>query len=176
MNRFPLSIVSISVAMLLASCSSTPEPKEPPLEGSIILGSGPCVGACPNYKMTVSADDRYVIDARENTTNPGLQRGALPVNSFRRAVEALEQYKFDTFANEYLPGEPTCPEHISDLPKVEVARIDRAYRKAITVDLGCIGYPEQDRFDRLYERLRLALRIRELVAVGEVPRPPRPDE
>ncbi len=166
--------------LALAACAATPEPepKEPPLTGTIALGSGACEGLCPVYTMTLYADDTYLLNAGDNTIKPGRSRGSLPVNSFRRAVEALEQYDFDTFRRFYVPTErANCPQTITGLPTADFSRVDdeNDVRTFVTFNTGCVGFSDRDRLDRMHERLRAIFRVKELVAAGEPPRPPRPE-
>ncbi len=169
-----------TVALTLAACATPqqPEPKAPPLTGTITLGSGPCAGLCPIYTMTLKADDTYTLNAQDNTITPGRSTGSLPVNSFRRAVEALEQYDLPTMQRFYTPTEKeNCPEAISGLPVTDISRVDEDndVRRFVTFNTGCVNFADRDRLDRLHERLREVFRIKELVSVGEPPRPPRPE-
>ncbi len=167
--------------LVLAGCAGTPPPeaKEPPLTGTITLASGPCEGLCAVYSMRVFPDDTYALTAEDNTIEPGRSRGSLPVNSFRRAVEALEQYDFPSLQRFYTSTErDNCPEALSGLPTVDISRLDREkdVRAFVTYDTGCIGFADSDRLDQLHGTLRSIFRIKEIVAVGEPPRPPRPDD
>lgn len=165
--------------LALAACAGTgaPETREPPLTGTITLASGECPGLCPVYTMTLRPDDRYTLNAGANTINPGRSGGTLPVNSFRRAVEVLEQYDLPGLQRFYTPTEKdNCPNSITGLPTVDFSRVDddNDVRAFVTFDSGCVGFDDRDRLDQMHERLREIFRIRELVAVGEPPRPPRP--
>ncbi len=166
-------------ALALAACATPqPEPKAPPLTGTITLGSGACPGLCPIYTMTLNADDTYSLNAQENTIKPGRSRGSLPVNSFRRAVEALEQYEYATLQRFYTPTEKdNCPESITGLPITDLSRVDddNDIRVFVTFNTGCVNFADRDRLDQLHARLRSIFRIKELVAAGEPPRPPRPE-
>jgi len=164
--------------LALSACATTeaPEPKETPLTGTITLGAGPCPGLCPVYTMTLYPNDTYALNAGEYTLAPGRSRGSLPVNSFRRALEALEQYDLPGLARFYTPTEKdNCPTAISGLPTVDFSRVDdnNDVRSFVTFNTGCVDFAERDRLDRLYERLRTVFRVKEIVAVGEPPRPPR---
>ena len=166
--------------LALAGCASagTPETREPPLTGTITLASGECPGLCPVYTMTLRPDDRYTLNAGANTITPGRSGGTLPVNSFRRAVEVLEQYDLPTLQRFYTPTEAdNCPNSITGLPTVDFSRVDddNDVRAFVTFNSGCVDFDDRDRLDQLHERLREIFRIKELVAVGEPPRPPRPE-
>ncbi len=167
--------------LALAACAAPPkpEPKEPPLTGKITLGSGPCAGLCAVYTMTLFADDTYILNAQENTISPGRSRGSLPVNSYRRAVETLGQYEVTTLQRFYVPTEKAnCPQAISGLPVTDLSHVDEDNdtRVFVTFNTGCVNFPDRDRLDQLNGRLRDIFRVKELIAVGEPPRPPRPEE
>lgn len=175
-TKFTVLGVSL-LALTLAACATPPPPeaKEPPLTGTITLSSGPCAGLCPIYTMRVSADDTYQLDARDNTISPGKSGGSLPVNSYRRALEALEAFDIASMQRYYTPTEPdNCTDFISELPTVDFAHVDdeNDVREFVTFNSGCVGFADRDRLDRLHQRLREVFRVQELVAVGE---PPRPD-
>lgn len=164
--------------LALSACATMaePEPKEPPLTGTITLASGPCAGLCAVYTMILYPDDTYTLTAGENTISPGRSRGSLPVNSFRRAVEALEQYDLPGLQRYYTPTEAAnCPTTITGLPTVDFSRVDddNDVRSFVTFNTGCVEFTDRDRLDQLHERLRTIFRIKEIVAVGEPPRPPR---
>lgn len=167
-----------AVMLAVSACAQPkPEPKAPPLTGSISIASGACTGLCPVYTMTLYPDNSYFLDAEENTITPGKTRGSLPVNSFRRAVEALETYELNTLQRFYTSTEPdNCPEAISGLPITDLNRIDdeNDIRVFVTFDTGCVGFKDRDRLDQLHARLRDVFRVKELISVGEPPRPKRP--
>lgn len=167
------SLLPLSAFTLLAACAATPEPKEPPLEGTLTLSSGPCLGFCPVYSMRLNPEDRYRLDSGENTVNPGKSRGALPVGSFRRALEALDRYDFETLADDYTPETPeNCPDRVTETPTIKILRITDEFRKRVVYDTGCLHFADKDRLDQLVSRLREVFRIDALVAVGT---PPKPD-
>lgn len=159
------------LALALGACAATPEPKEPPLEGALSLSSGPCLGFCPVYRMRLDPKDRYRLDAGEHTIEPGKSTGAIPVGSFRRALEALDRYDFASLDQDYTAETPeNCPERITGTPTVTISRVSDDFRKLVTYDTGCLGFPEKDRLDQLTSTLRDIYRVDALIAVGEEPR------
>lgn len=170
------TFLSLAAFALAACASPQPEPKEPPLTGTITIASGECAGLCPVYTMTLFPNDTYFLDAGENTIKEGQMRGSLPVNSFRRAVEALETFELNTLQRFYTQTEDeNCPDAISGLPLTDLSRVDddNDIRVFVTFDTGCVGFADRDRLDQLQERLRAIFRVKELISVGEPPRPKR---
>ena len=165
------TVAPLTILLALAACTATPEPKEPPLEGILTLSAGPCLGFCPVYAMRLNTEDRYRLNAQENTTNPGKSRGALPVGSFRKALEALDRYDFETMQNDYTPATPeNCPEIVTDTPTLAITRRTDDFRKSVSYNTGCLKFADKDRLNQLAATLRKIFRIDALVAVGEPPK------
>ena len=108
--------------VVLAGCA-TPEPKEPPLEGIVTISAGPCLGLCPVYTMRVDPEDRYRLNAGENTIKEGRSSGGLPVGSFRRALDLMDRYGFDSLERSYTAETPeTCPDRVTGTPTLMIQR------------------------------------------------------
>lgn len=164
---------SVLVGFLLAGCA-VPQPKEPPLEGTLRVASGPCLGLCPEFSMEVDAEDRYRLNAKANTINPGRSSGGLPVGSFRRALDTLERYGFETMERSYTSATPeTCPDVITGTPTLTVLRRTEEGRKIVDYEVGCLDFEGKDNLDQMMAQLYRILRINDLVAVGE---PPKADD
>lgn len=170
--RMSMRLVTPMIFLAVTACTATPEPKEPPLEGTLALSAGPCLGFCPVYTMRLNPEDRYRLNSGENTVNPGRSQGAVPVGSFRKALEALDRYGFETMQNDYTENTPeNCPERVTDTPTLKISRISEDFRKIVTYNTGCLGFADKDRLDQLTSRLRELFRIDARVAVGEPPKP-----
>jgi hypothetical protein len=161
--------LAVSVSVLLAGCA-TPEPKEPPLEGTVTISSSDCPALCPVYSMRVGPDERYRLNAGANTITEGRSTGGLPVGSFRSALGLLDRYEFESMARAYTADTPdTCPDRITGTPTLTITRETNDARKIVSYDVGCIGFAEKDNLDLLVEGLYRSFRITDLVAVGEPP-------
>jgi len=163
-------IPAFAAMAVLAGCA-TPEPKEPPLEGIITISSGPCLGLCPVFTMRVDPEDRYRLNAGENTIREGRSSGGLPVGSFRRALDLMDRYGFAGMQRSYTTATPeTCPESVSGTPTLTIQRQTDDFRKLVTYEVGCLDFAEKDNLDLLVEGLYRSFRINDLVAVGEPPK------
>ena len=166
-------MTGLTLAATLAGCAA-PEPKEPPLEGTVSISSGPCLGLCPVFSMQVNAEDRYTLNSGANTINEGRSTGGLPVGSFRRALGLLDRYDFDSKRRGYTPGnDETCSDRVTGTPTLTITRKVRLSERTVSYDVGCLGFAEKDNLDLLVEGLYRTFRISDLVAVGE---PPKADD
>jgi hypothetical protein len=107
-------------ALSVAACATAP-PAESSGVGlaSISYETGPCFGACPVYRVTVSADGAGRFEGRRYTAATG-------VRTF-----AVTPRQFDAFARQLAPLRPTeserrysgeaCEMMATDLPSTEVA-------------------------------------------------------
>ena len=164
------SIVTLTALAALTGCA-TPEPKEPPLEGSVSISAGPCLGLCPVYTMRVNPEDRYRLNAGANTIKEGRSSGGLPVGSFRRALDLMGRYNFDALERSYTAETPeTCPERVTGTPTLTIVRKTDDFQKIVNYEVGCLDFAEKDNLDLLVEGLYRTFRINDLVAVGEPPK------
>ncbi len=166
-----LKTISGLTLMLALTACATPEPKEPPLRGSVSLSSGPCLGLCPVFTMKVNTEDRYRLNSGANTINEGRSTGGLPVGSFRKALGLLDRYGFDGMRRSYEASNPeTCPDRVTGTPTLTIIRETEESQKVVTYDVGCLDFAEKDSLDLLVEGLYRTFRINDLVAVGEPPK------
>ena len=61
----------------LSACAATADPPAPVAYRAISVTETPCFGFCPAYTITVTPDDRYVLEARSHTRTQGRTTGAL---------------------------------------------------------------------------------------------------
>lgn len=164
-------LIPIAASLALLVGCAAPEPKEPPLEGIVSISAGPCLGLCPVYTMRVTPDDRYSLNAEDNTIKEGLSTGGLPVGAFRRALDVMERYGFDSMQRSYTAATPqTCPDRVTGTPTLTVLRKTDDFQKIVTYEVGCLEFAEKDNLDLMVEGLYRAFRINDLVAVGEPPK------
>ena len=164
------TISGLMLTLALIACAA-PEAKEAPLEGTISISSGPCLGLCPVFSMQVNAEDRYTLNSGANTINEGPSSGGLPFGSLRRALGLMDRYGFNDLEDRYTPATPaTCPDQVTGTPTLRISREAPGFQKSVTYDVGCLGFKEKDNLDRLVESLYRTFRVSDLVAVGEAPK------
>ncbi len=155
---------------LLVGCA-TPEPKEVPLEGIVSITAGPCLGLCPEFTMSVGPDDRYELIAGPNTIKQGRSTGGLPFGAFRRALDVLDLYDFQSLRRGYVSADPrTCPDSVSGTPTLTIELEGNRGNKELTYEVGCLDFPEKDSIDQMIADLYRVFRVNDLVAVGEPPK------
>lgn len=164
-------LIPIALSLTALAGCATPEPKEPPLEGIVSISAGPCLGLCPVYTMRVAPDDRYRLNAGDNTIKEGRSTGGLPVGSFRRALDVMDRYGFDSLQRSYTGDTPeSCPDRVTGTPTLTIMRQTDDFQKIVTYEVGCLDFAEKDNLDLMVEGLYRAFRINDLVAVGEPPK------
>ncbi len=166
-----LKLISSAAMLALLTGCATPEPKEPPLEGSISISAGPCIGLCPVYTMRVTPEDRYSLNAGDNTIKEGRSNGGLPVGAFRRALDIMDRYGFNALQRSYTVATPeTCPDRVTGTPTLTILRKTDDFQKIVTYEVGCLDFADKDNLDLMVEGLYRTFRINDLVAVGEPPK------
>lgn len=115
--RAPALAALLAFATLQA-CETLPDPAAGRAVQRLSYETGPCFGACPVYRVTVSRDGNAVFEGRRFTAVTGTR-------SFR-----VTPRQFSAFAQQLAPLRPfegtvrysgeTCTQMATDLPSVEV--------------------------------------------------------
>lgn len=116
----------------LASCVGIPG--APPAPETIRYATGPCLGPCPVYVVTVSSDGVGMYDGRSNVLVEGRKTFAISNDEFEQFKAALAPYR-PTGNAEYRGA--NCTSQATDLPSVEVAWRDGKRQDILHVDFGC---------------------------------------
>ncbi|UUY01392.1 DUF6438 domain-containing protein [Sphingomonas sp. J315] len=109
----------------MAGCARTPGPTGPVPAAravtSIEYTTGPCFGACPVYRFSISSDGNGTFEGRKHTGVTGTRRFSLTRAEYDAFVAALSRFRPapDT-EREIVPGTPDCKAAATDLPSVEV--------------------------------------------------------
>ncbi len=121
---------SVAVAMVgalaLAGCVAPSRdhagPGRPvPIKGdSITYETGPCFGACPVYSVTVRPDGTGMFVGKRFTAVTGERRFTLSRAQYDAFAGKLAPYRPASGSLRYAPGEPTCPNHATDMASVNV--------------------------------------------------------
>jgi hypothetical protein len=117
-------MLGLRLALLaaLAGCATTGagSPETGPESGpaSISYETGPCFGACPIYRVTVSADGSGVFEGRRWTTAEGRRSFRVTPAQYARLVAHLEPLRPASGSTRY-SGE-ACETMATDLPSAEV--------------------------------------------------------
>ena len=118
------------LAMTLAACAHTPPPKPPivpidprinPQGEGITYETGPCFGACPVYRITVSSDGSGTFTGIRNTEVIGERKFRVTLDQYLVFREQFAPYMPDQGERLYQPGSPLCKQVATDLPSVNIA-------------------------------------------------------
>ena len=107
-----------ALLLVLAACATVPDPAPGSPVESLSYETGPCFGACPVYRVTVTADGQGKFEGRRFTAVQGERRFT------------LTRAQFDAFAHQLAPLRPstgivrysgeTCERMATDLPSADV--------------------------------------------------------
>lgn len=126
--RMKRPILPMAAALALSACShGAVKPGgagDPPVAAAgvetISYETGPCFGACPVYRISVSADGTGVFTGIRNTQVIGERRFRVTPQQFLTFREQVEPWLPVEGERLYRPGTPLCKQVATDLPSVDV--------------------------------------------------------
>ena len=139
-NKF----LAILPMLALASCMGMGGSR-PPTE-TIRYATGPCLGTCPVYVVTVNSDGIGQFDGRQNVLVKARRTFAISPAEFEQFKAALAPYR-PTGTREYRGA--NCTSQATDLPTVEVAWSIEERRDILLADFGCDMAQNQRMYDAL---------------------------
>lgn len=155
MRAFLLTTALFALAACATSQSSTDR---------IEISEGACFGPCPIYELTVSPDDRYILNGQRYTRINGVSEGELASGTYDLMIDLLDRADFSdlppdvTFRNpEICPG----PE-LADMPTLIVTRTTRRGSHTVEWYQGCGNATLRD----LRDGLRDAFGYEDIVRPG----------
>ncbi|WP_421789540.1 DUF6438 domain-containing protein [Hyphobacterium sp.] len=130
MRAFLLSISFFA----LAACATTGRSSD-----RIEISEGACFGSCPIYDLTLSPDDRYVLNGQRFTRVNGLTEGALSEGSYAYMARLLSDADFFNLPSDITFNNPElCPgPELSDLPPFTVTWTTRRGSHTVVWYTGC---------------------------------------
>ena len=129
---------SIIALAFLAGCVAAPS-APPPTAGAvrtIRYETGPCLGLCPVYSLTVSSDGRAAFESRSNTGVSGTRSFAVTSAEFVDFEARLAPYRP---AGEKRLGMGTeCNDRVAtDMPSVDIRWAGKGSASRLFVYFGC---------------------------------------
>jgi hypothetical protein len=107
----------------------------------VTLERTPCFGSCPVYTVSVSPSGEVAYEGRARVRQLGKATAQIPSQRVDSLLDELDGAGYLTFANRYLPSEPTCGRYATDSPSaISSARL-RGKLKRIEHDYGCGAAP-----------------------------------
>jgi hypothetical protein len=108
-------MVAMIIAVMLGLTGQESSAAENPHYQSIEVQESSCYGTCPGYTITITPDDRFVLDARRYARTQGRSEGSLTPGAFRRMVNILNRAEFEDLAvAASLPDPGPCPILLSE--------------------------------------------------------------
>lgn len=155
MRAFLMTITLFALAAC-ATASNT--------SGSIEISEGPCFGQCPIYDVTLTPDDRYLLNGVRFTRINGLSEGNLDAGSYARMVELLETADFFDLPADITYNNPAvCPgPPLADMPSLTVTWTHRRGSHTVEWFQGCRNPTMRD----LRDGLRDAFGYEDIVRPG----------
>ncbi|WP_129791174.1 DUF6438 domain-containing protein [Sphingosinicella sp. CPCC 101087] len=157
MRKFALAVV----VLIVGACATLPPPDG--LAGtvrSISYETGPCFGACPVYRLTVSADGEGRFVGSRFTAASGEQ--AFPVTGEQFAAFARQLAPLRPTESERRYSGEACEMTATDMPSTQVVWTDRdGSRRTLYFYHGC----DMERNRPIAERLKAAPA---LLPIGEL--------
>jgi len=112
-------LVLASLALASGGCMTVADDRPMPIESEAIsYETGPCFGACPVYKVTVSPDGTGTFEGRRFTTVTGERRFTLTPAEYRAFAAEVAPLR-PREGSVRLSGE-NCRQMATDLPSAEV--------------------------------------------------------
>ena len=148
------------VGLALAGCTTTAGAAGAAEVESIVYETGPCFGACPVYRLTVSSDGSGLFEGRRFTTVTGERRFTVTPAQYRAFVRQLEPLRPES--GERLYSGEACDMMATDLPSADVKwRAAGGAEQHLYFYYGC----DMERNRAIGERLRAAP---DLLAIGDL--------
>jgi hypothetical protein len=146
MTRF--AIGSALALAALTACATVPATASP--VQTIVYETGPCFGACPVYRVTVSSDGSGTFEGRRFTAVTGPRTFRATPEQYRAFARQLEPLRPDHGTVRYA-GE-ACETMATDLPSAEVTWRSAEGEQGLYFYYGC----DMERNRALAERLSAA--------------------
>jgi hypothetical protein len=140
-----------AIMLALAGCATTAGAD--PAGETISYETGPCFGACPVYKVTVSSDGSGIFEGRRFTAVTGERNFRLSPAQYRAFAAQLAPVRPERGTVRY-SGE-ACRMMATDLPSAEVVWSGSGEERRLYFYFGC----DMERNRALAERLQAAPRL-----------------
>ncbi|MCW3846061.1 DUF6438 domain-containing protein [Sphingomonas sp. LB-2] len=139
-------ILGIAAALALSACGHAGvKPGNaggtPPVDAAgietITYETGPCFGACPVFRVTVSSDGKAVFTGIRHTQVIGERRFAVTPQQYLTFREQLAPWLPESGEKLYQPGSPLCKQVATDLPSVDISLRKGARSRRLYYYYGC---------------------------------------
>jgi hypothetical protein len=148
------SIIGLALALGAATpAAAMVPPIGPGRITEITYEAGPCFGACPVYRVTVTERGQGIFEGRRFTAVTGMRNFPVSRERFRAFVDHMAPIRPPNRQSIRYEGATLCPRMSTDMPTVTISwRAPTGGAQMLTYYYGCD--PERNR--ALAERLRAA--------------------
>ena len=153
-------MMGLVASLSLAGCATTAGAVGEAEIESIAYETGPCFGACPVYRVTVSRDGSGLFEGRRFTAVTGERRFSVTPAQYRAFVRQLEPLR--PASGERLYSGEACEMMATDLPSADVKwRAADGAEQRLYFYYGC----DMERNRDIGDRLRAAP---DLLSIGDL--------
>ncbi len=99
--------------------------------------TSPCGGACPVYTVTVRPDGTGTFEGQRFTAVTGARDFRVSPAQYEAFLTRLAPYRPRSGSVRTAPGTPSCGQHATDMPSVEVQWDGKAGHRALSYYFGC---------------------------------------
>jgi len=133
------TVTVVALGLALAGCVRPSGPPKPPPAAvrTISYETSPCFGACPVFRLQVSADGKGQFTGIRNTAVTGEKPFTVTAAQFAAFDAKLRPWLPATGERIYRPGEPLCPHPATDMPSVDVHVTDPRGPRRLYFYFGC---------------------------------------
>jgi len=125
---------SRSATNVRATPASTP--LSIPKDLLITLERGPCMGRCPQYAVTISADGKIEFDGKSDTRVTGKASGKISEDNLKKLVAAFEKINYFDLKERYTDA--ACPEVATDMSSATTSFQSNGKQKTVFHYHGCV--------------------------------------
>jgi hypothetical protein len=116
----------------------TASPQEIPVDTLITLERSECFGACPAYKLSISADGRVVFEGKAFVKTKGRAEGRITLSQLSELIRAFNNADYFSLKDSYAGGPADgCPTMWTDNPAAITSIRSKGRSKKIYHYYGC---------------------------------------
>ena len=136
-------MIMTGAGLALAGCTPQrsdygPQPVPSAAVEQIEYEAGPCFGACPVFRFTLSADGKGSFVGMRNTAVAGERLFTVSPAEYRAFAERIAPYRPEMGDRVYQPGSDLCRMTATDMPSVDVHwRTPRKLPQRLYFYYGC---------------------------------------
>lgn len=141
--------------LIFAGCNrelasiATASVEEIPNDLVIVLERGVCFGACPVYKLTISADGSVEFEGRRFVKEKGIVRTTISQDQLKHLIAEFERAEYFTLQDRYVGEGDGCSEVWTDSQTVNTSITIAGKTKSVKHYHGCEGPPVLERLTDL---------------------------